>query len=57
MDDVVKSTVHLSDLTQFQRFNAVYAEYFNDPKPVRTTVGSQLLGMLVEIDVIAYVGQ
>lgn len=57
MDDVVKSTVHLSDLSTFQRFNTVYAEYFNDPKPVRTTVGSQLLGMLVEIDVVAYVGQ
>ena len=54
MDDVVKSTVHLSDLNMFQQFNEVYAKYFNDPKPVRTTVGSQLHGMLVEIDVIAY---
>ncbi|HWQ13510.1 MAG TPA: RidA family protein [Roseiflexaceae bacterium] len=57
MADVVKSTVHLSDLSLFSRYNAVYAEYFPDPKPVRTTVGSQLLGMLVEIDVIAYVGE
>lgn len=57
MADVVKSTVHLSDLSLFARYNAVYAEYFPDPKPVRTTVGSQLLGMLVEIDVIAYVGE
>ena len=57
MADVVKSTVHLSDLALFQRFNAVYATYFPDPKPVRTTVGSQLLGILVEIDVIAYVGE
>jgi 2-iminobutanoate/2-iminopropanoate deaminase len=56
MDDVVKSTVHLSDLSLFHRFNEVYARYFNDPKPVRTTVGSQLHGMLVEIDVVAYVG-
>ncbi len=58
MADVVKSTVHLTDLTLFPRFNTVYAEYFPDPKPVRTTVGSQLLGgMLVEIDVVAYVGK
>lgn len=57
MADVVKSTVHLSDLGLFQRYNTVYARYFPDPKPVRTTVGSQLLGMLVEIDVIAYVGE
>lgn len=56
MADVVKATVHLSDLSLFQRYNAVYATYFPDPKPVRTTVGSQLLGMLVEIDVIAYIG-
>lgn len=56
MGDVVKSTVHLSDLSLFSRFNQVYATYFPDPKPVRTTVGSQLSGILVEIDVIAYVG-
>lgn len=55
--DVVKSTVHLSDLSLFQRFNAVYAQYFSDPKPVRTTVGSQLPGILVEIDVVAYLGE
>jgi 2-iminobutanoate/2-iminopropanoate deaminase len=56
MGDVVKATVHLSDLALFSRFNAVYSSYFPDPKPVRTTVGSQLPGILVEIDVIAYVG-
>jgi 2-iminobutanoate/2-iminopropanoate deaminase len=57
MADVVKATVHLSDLALFPRYNTVYATYFPDPKPVRTTVGSQLLGMLVEIDVIAYIGE
>jgi 2-iminobutanoate/2-iminopropanoate deaminase len=57
MADVVKATVHLSDLSLFPRYNTVYATYFPDPKPTRTTVGSQLLGILVEIDVIAYVGE
>ncbi len=57
MADVVKSTVHLSDLEHFRRFNSVYVEFFPDPKPTRTTVGSRLLGILVEIDVIAYVGE
>jgi len=57
MADVVKSTVHLSDLSLFGRFNKVYETYFPDPKPVRTTVGSQLPNILVEIDVIAYVGK
>jgi 2-iminobutanoate/2-iminopropanoate deaminase len=56
MADVVKSTVHLADLSMFSAYNAVYSTYFPDPKPVRTTVGSQLLGILVEIDVIAYIG-
>lgn len=56
MADVVKSTVHLSDLALFDRYNGVYSSYFPDPKPVRTTVGSALLGIMVEIDVVAYVG-
>jgi 2-iminobutanoate/2-iminopropanoate deaminase len=57
MADVVKVSAHLSDLSHFERYNKVYATYFPDPKPARTTVGSQLLGILVEIDAIAYVGE
>jgi 2-iminobutanoate/2-iminopropanoate deaminase len=54
MDQVVKSTVHLADLADFEVFNKVYMSFFNPPYPVRTTVGSALLGgILVEIDVIA----
>ena len=55
--DVVKVTAHLSDLSLFDGYNKVYASYFPDPKPVRTTVGSQLKGIMVEIDAIAYVGK
>ena len=55
--DVVKVTAHLSDLSLFDGYNKVYAGYFPDPKPVRTTVGSQLHGIMVEIDAIAYVGR
>jgi 2-iminobutanoate/2-iminopropanoate deaminase len=55
--DVVKVSAHLSDLGMFERYNRVYASSFPDPKPTRTTVGSQLLGILVEIDAIAYVGK
>ena len=55
MDDVVKSTVHLLDIGDFDDFNAVYVTYFGDPKPTRTTVQSVLWGgILVEIDVVAY---
>lgn len=55
--DVVKVSAHLSDLALFADYNRVYARYFPDPKPARTTVGSQLNGILVEIDAIAYVGK
>jgi 2-iminobutanoate/2-iminopropanoate deaminase len=57
MADVVKVSAHLTDLALFERYNKVYVTYFSDPKPTRTTVGSQLLGFLVEIDAIAYVGK
>ena len=56
MKDVVKSTVHLSDLSLFSDFNEEYAKWFPEPRPVRTTVGSQLAGIMVEIDVVAWTG-
>ena len=57
MADVIKVSAHLSDLSNFAAYNKVYASYFPDPKPTRTTVGSQLPGIMVEIDAIAYVGK
>ena len=60
LNDVIKATVHLSDPLLFGGFNATYAKFFRDPKPARTTVGSlmgHVPGMLVEIDVVAYVGE
>jgi 2-iminobutanoate/2-iminopropanoate deaminase len=56
MADVVKVAAHLSDLSSFARYNQVYVSFFPDPKPARTTVGSQLPGIMIEIDAIAYVG-
>lgn len=54
MDDVVKVTVHLQHLRRdFAAYDAVYREFFTAPYPVRTTVGSDLMGILVEIDVVA----
>lgn len=51
----VKATVHLQDLGDFSAFNRVYERRFGDPKPVRTTVGSDLLGIMVEIDLVAII--
>jgi 2-iminobutanoate/2-iminopropanoate deaminase len=52
---VVSCRVFLQDLTpeNFAEMNAVYAEFFGENKPTRTTVGCNLLGMDVEIEAIA----
>jgi 2-iminobutanoate/2-iminopropanoate deaminase len=56
LDDVVRVGVHLARMEDFAEFNAAYAEVFvNEPRPARTTVGSMLAGILVEIDCVAYV--
>ncbi len=53
MTDVVKCTVHLADIAEFDRYNKVYASYFEGVKPARTTVQSVLAENLkVEIDAI-----
>ena len=44
---------HLADLGDAPEFNEVYREFFTEPFPVRTTVGSVLAGILVEIDLVA----
>ncbi|HEX9985256.1 MAG TPA: RidA family protein [Thermoanaerobaculia bacterium] len=56
-DKVLKATVYLTDLANFQTLNSIYAEYFGDHKPARTTVGVSQLpkGGLVEIDLVALV--
>lgn len=52
--DVVSCLVHLADLADFDRFNAVYERHFPEPRPVRTTVGAALLGgAKVEITAVA----
>lgn len=55
--DTVKATVHLAYLDRdYAGFNSVYRRRFAEPYPVRTTVGSTLDGILVEIDVMAVRG-
>jgi 2-iminobutanoate/2-iminopropanoate deaminase len=56
MADVVKCSVFISDGGDFAAMNAVYAEFFGNDKPARTTVvtGFAIPGMKVEIDCVAY---
>lgn len=52
--DVVKVTVFLADLDDFEAFNHVYADHLAPPYPARSTVGVRLAdGLLVEIEVVA----
>jgi 2-iminobutanoate/2-iminopropanoate deaminase len=52
---VVKVNVYMVDLSDFSKMNAVYAEFFPEVKPARTTVQVAALprGLLVEIDCVA----
>ena len=54
-DDVVSVNVYLTDMELFQRMNSVYIKFFNEPRPVRTTVGvAKLVGPArIEITVVA----
>jgi 2-iminobutanoate/2-iminopropanoate deaminase len=54
---VTRATVYLTDLGNFQTLNGIYAEYFGEHKPARSTVGVASLpkGANVEIDLIAVV--
>ena len=57
LDDAVSSTVHMTDLKEFQEMNKVYAEYFRNDPPGRTTVQVPALpaGAHIEITVVAVV--
>ena len=52
--DVVRFGVYLSDLTDRQALNAVFEELFTPPFPARTTIHSDLVRFLVEIDAVLY---
>jgi 2-iminobutanoate/2-iminopropanoate deaminase len=54
-DDVVKTTIFLTDLSDFQTVNAIYAERFEGVAPARATVQVSALpkGAKVEIDAVA----
>jgi 2-iminobutanoate/2-iminopropanoate deaminase len=61
MEDVVKTTIFLTDMGDFSAMNAVYEQAFPTPRPARSTVGVRELPrvggdttLLVEIEAIAY---
>jgi len=57
-NDVIKTTIFLADMNDFDKVNKIYAHYFGTHKPVRSTVAVKTLpkNALVEIDCIALAG-
>lgn len=57
-DDVIAVQAFLTDTDDFDEFNAVYAEFFAEPYPARTTVYCGLRpGVLVEVSAWAVTGE
>ena len=54
MDNVVKTTVFLKDMADFPKMNAIYAEFFGENPPARSTiaVGALPTGGLVEVEAV-----
>ena len=54
LDHVIKTTVFMTDLADFNRFNQIYAEYFPEDPPARSCVQVSALpkGALVECECI-----
>jgi 2-iminobutanoate/2-iminopropanoate deaminase len=57
LDLVLKTTVYLKDMSDFAAMNAVYAEFFAEAPPARSTVavGALPKGALVEIEAVALI--
>jgi 2-iminobutanoate/2-iminopropanoate deaminase len=53
-DDVVRAGVFLTSMSDFAAMNGIYARYFSQPFPARTTIGAAALplGACVEIDLV-----
>ncbi len=56
LNKIVKCTVFMTDLSQFQTMNEVYAAHFGEHKPARSTIQVAALprGASVEIEAVMY---
>ena len=59
LDAVVKTTVYITDMGDFQKMNNIYGEYFGDSVPARATVevGALAKGAHIEIEAISVIGK
>lgn len=59
LSQVVRVGVFLTDIADFKAMNEVYAEFFDEARPARTTIGVVAIPIpaaKIEVDAIAYVG-
>jgi 2-iminobutanoate/2-iminopropanoate deaminase len=58
LDNIVKVTVYIRDISLFQDFNKIYSEYFRGRPPARVVVevSNLPLGAEIEVEAIAYLG-
>jgi len=56
LNDVVRTTIYLANMSDFNEVNEAYGNYFDLDPPARTTIGVAALpkGVAIEIDVIAF---
>lgn len=56
MDNIIKVTIFLKNMEDFQKVNEIYSNYFKEPYPARSTVSVKELpkNALIEIEVIAH---
>jgi 2-iminobutanoate/2-iminopropanoate deaminase len=61
LDDVIKTTIFMADMGDFEAMNAIYEQRFSTPRPARSTVAAKELPrlggntpLLVEIEAVAY---
>jgi len=56
-ENIVKTTIYITDMKNFADVNEVYSQFFNETKPARATLGVNELpkGALVEIEAIAII--
>lgn len=57
LDRAIKVTVFLTDLANFQRLNSVYAQYFSEPYPARSTIQVAALPMGAALEIEAVIAR
>jgi 2-iminobutanoate/2-iminopropanoate deaminase len=56
MDDIVKATVYITSMEDYEAMNEEYMKFFKGPTPARSTIVAKLVlkEILVEIEAVAY---